>query len=189
LKPTILGSKSLDYVVEKLSQYNLCLEGDVICTCDNCGVKIVDKENSVESLCNNCRSKIERLSKIKDITVKLSGPEYATFTKVGSGFVLYADIKNETTELQKIKLDDFYIVVSERQQSPDSYFTGYIFDEEHLLPFTSKCCAKIWPLKNDLQKIKKDDYAIISLLNNRKRHMFKFIYNGNTWVIDDYYVV
>ena len=66
---------------------------------------------------------------------------------------------------------------------------GYIFDEEHLLPFTSKCCAKIWPLKNDLQKIKKDDYAIISLLNNRKRHMFKFIYNGNTWVIDDYYVV
>ena len=190
ITPKIIGEKTIDSIVSSLLKCNLTLKGDAIFTCSKCGQRYAaSTEEAKISLCRVCFSKKERINSIHSIKVTMSGPAYGSFTRINSGFVLFANVNNNTDSLLKIKLLDYYIVSNGQQKSPESYYSGYTFDEECLMPSTTKCCGKIWNASLwAYGKVQIDDYAIITLKCNGDTHMFKFVFEGETWILDDYYL-
>ena len=184
-----VGNKVIDEIAEILMKNKLTLAGDSIYTCSKCAKTYVDvsDDKSIHH-CKLCCAKTERINSISEYSVTISPPEYSSFTTSGDGFLLYANITNNTYELQKIRLCDFYIVSDGQQRSPDSFFTGYMFTEEMIMPITSRSCAKIWSKKSmKKDKLTANDYALITLEASSHKYMFKFVFNGNTWDIDDYF--
>lgn len=185
----LIGQKAIDEITQELLRYDLHLTQDEIFTCAQCSRKYADvKQNETLHYCRICQAKKDRIEQMSDIFLTLSQPEYASYTNTGAGFTIYANITNCTEDLQKIKLLEFYIVSDGQQRAPESFLTGYLFNEEIILPMTSKSCGKIWSravMKKD--RLTKGDYAIITLAMDGRRYMFKFVFEENSWRIDDYY--
>ena len=191
LATKLLETKDVDAIISALLSHNLHLFGDTIYICDKCGKEHVSQTNeNLKHYCAVCSAKQDRISEISDFQVTLSGPEYSDYTISGNGFALYGNITNNTDDLKTVKVIEFYVVTGDRQRVPDSYLSGYHFNDEIILPHTSKCCAKVWSLsKMDGKKLKNSDYSIITIEANNTKHIFKFIFNGTVWSIDDYYKV
>lgn len=185
----LIGAKGIDEISQGLMEYNLHLKNDEIYTCTQCSRKYADvKQDGEKHYCRICQAKNERIGQISDLLLSLSDPEYASYSNLGVGFTIYANITNNTAEVQKIKLLEFYIVSEGQQRSPDSFLTGYVFNEETILPMTSRSCGKIWSravMKKD--KLTSGDYAVITLLIANKRYMFKFVFCEAGWQLDDYF--
>ena len=184
-----VGFKVVAEITEALLKYDLHLSGEELYICSKCGKKFsAEKTDSNEHYCNTCQERINRINEISDIKVMVSGPEYSSYTNMGEGFVLYANITNNTYNLRKIKVNDFYLVSEGQQRSPEYFYSGFMFIEETLMPMCSKSCAKIWSkkaMKKD--KLSPNDYVIITLFSEAKNYMFKFVFDGEEWSIDDYF--
>lgn len=175
----LIGQKAIDEITQELLRYGLHLTQDEIYTCAQCSRKYADvKQNETLHYCRICQAKNDRIEQISDILLTLSPPEYASYTNVGTGFTIYANITNNTEDLQKIRLSEFYIISDGQQRAPESFLTGYVFNEETLLPMTSRSCGKIWSRtvmkKNNLTI---GDYAVITLFMASRRYMFKFVFD------------
>lgn len=184
-----IGAKSIDEITDKLLKFNLHLEDDAIYECAKCGRKFCDMlDDCTEHFCRICAAKMERVEMISDITVTLSQPQYGSYTNISSGFTVYANITNNTEKPQKIKLADFYLVTDGQQRAPESFLTGYVFNDETVLPMTSRSCGKIWSLRTlGRTHLTNGDYSVITLVMNGTSYMFKFVYKESGWEIDDYY--
>lgn len=185
----IFGVKSIEDITASLLKYNLHLDGDEIYECAECGKKFCDIiNNSSKHYCPQCSAKMERVEQISDITITLSKPEYGSYTNTASGFTLYANITNNTDKPQKIKLTDFYIFTDGQQKAPEAFLTGYVFNEETVFPMTSRSCGKIWSARTvSRTSLISGDYSLITVVMNGTRYMFKFVYDGDNWRIDDYF--
>ena len=184
-----LGAKMINEIADALMKRDLHLVSDEIYLCSKCSKRFADEKfNTSTHYCPICKAKLDRLEEISDVSVSLSPPEYSSYTATGEGFALYANITNNTYDLQKVRVCDFYIVSDGQQRSPEYFLTGYTFTEETIIPMTSRSCAKIW--SNRVMKknrLTAADYAIITLELSSCRHMFKFVFNGETWDLDDYF--
>lgn len=184
-----LGAKMINEIADALMKRDLHLASDEIYLCSKCSKRFADeKSNTSTHYCPICQAKLDRLDEIPDVSVSLSLPEYSSYTATGEGFALYANITNNTYDLQKVRVCDFYIVADGQQRSPEYFLTGYTFTEEIIIPMTSRSCAKIW--SNRVMKknrLTASDYAIITLEISSHKHMFKFVFNGATWDLDDYF--
>ena len=183
------GTKAITEITSALMKRDLHLASDMIYICDRCSARFADEISLQKShICPVCQAKLDRLDEISEISVSLSAPEYSSYTAIGDGFALYANITNASYEIKKIRICDFYIVADGQQRSPEYFLTGYTFSEETIIPMTSRSCAKIWSnrvMKKD--KLSVSDYAIISLGVSTQKHIFKFVFNGEAWDLDDYY--
>lgn len=188
----IAGESALLSIRKALSSGRLLLKDDYIIKCTQCGEKYID-DNPYKTVCDSCIKKKKRISKMSKIDISLTGPDYGSYTNLSSGFTLYANFKNTTTELLTVELNDFYVVEEGKQISPKYYLTGYSFDEETIMPNTVKSVGKIW----DIERFKystflnDDTYAIITIKikAEENKRMYKFVYNGESWSIDDYFTV
>ena len=189
LSTKLFGEKSIEAITNALMEQNVHLLNDEFYTCDKCGKNFVSEQSANQKhYCRICKSKLERVSQISDFTIELTGPEYSSYTMIGNGFVLYANITNETEELRTVNLTEFYLVSKGRERAPDSFLKGYLFNEEKIMPMTSKCAAKIWPLSTlNGQRLEEKDYALITLISNRKEYMYKYVFDGSNWFVDDYF--
>lgn len=185
----LLGVNGVEAITNALMKHGFHLLNDEFYICDKCGKRFVDERHTDEKhFCRICKAKFERVSRITDFSISLTGPEYSNYTRIGEGFVLYANIQNETEYLKKVKLTEFYIVSHGRERAANSYLSGYVFEEEKILPMTSKCCAKIWALSAmNGKRLEESDYALITIVSNYKEYMFKFIFDGVSWFVDDYW--
>ena len=183
-----IGSKGAEEIANALMQRNLHLENDEIFECLQCSKKYVQESNDdIKNYCTLCQMKKDRIAEIDLISVTLTAPEYSSYTGLGDGFDLKANIKNNSCDsLLKIQVCDFYIVSNGQQFSPECFLSGYKFLEEDIWPLTSRSCAKIWSNKKK-SKVLPNDYAIISLKNSGITYMFKFLFDGSQWNIDDYF--
>lgn len=189
LSTKLFGEKGVEAVAKALMEQGLHLLDDEFYVCDKCAKQFVDVySDSKKHYCKICKSKLERISQISDFTIELTGPEYSSYTMSGDGFALYANITNETEELKKAKLTEFYLVSRGRERAPDSFLKGYIFEEEKILPMTSKCAAKIWSLSTTGgQRLEEGAYVLITLISNSKEYMYKYVFDGLEWFVDDYF--
>lgn len=185
----LFGVNGVDAIANALMKYGVHLLNDEFYSCHKCRKRFVGEISSAEEhYCRICNAKLDRVSKISDFSISLTGPEYANYTRIGDGFALYANIQNETEELQKVKFTEFYLVSHSRERAPASFLTGYVFEEEKIMPMTSKCCSKIWALSSmDGKRLEVNDYVLITIVSNFKEYMFKFDFDGVNWLVDDYW--
>ena len=183
-----LGLKTIAEIANALLKRDLHLASDDIYICSKCSEKFADEITRASThFCPYCQAKIDRISEISDISVTLSQPEYSDYETIGKGMVIYANITNNTYGLMKIRVCDFFIVIDGQQRSPKYFLSGYNFVEENVLPMSTRTCAKIWSRKELTQEtLKVSDYAVLTL-QNTKKHIFKFVFNGENWDIDDYF--
>lgn len=187
-----LGVKGINAITDALIKHDITIKGDGIYTCSDCDAKF-SAPISLElvTYCPTCTAKKERIESIEQLEVRLSDIQYAGFTSIQSGFDIYANIKNLTDTLIKVKLKDFYVVSKGRQHSPKFYLTGYSFDEELIMPKSIKSVAKIWDLDDfNGAKLEEGDEAFISLFipSTNKTLMYKFVLDEfSDWVIDDFF--
>ena len=188
----IAGDRGIAEIAKVLFNVRLHLSGDTFYRCEICnkkGVKQVD--DSRTTLCKECAIKQKRIRKMKDVCVSISGPDYGSYTNLSSGFTLYANIENKTSNLMEITLTDFYVFSEGRQRAFLYYLNGYSFDTEHLFAHTSKTAGKIFPITGLKDgRLSVGDYVIIKIrTNSNEFRMFKFVYTDrilNTWRLDDY---
>ncbi len=117
-------------------------------------------------------------------------PEYSSFERLTSGFILYANIKNIGEDLIKVKLKEFYVESEGRQIAKKYHLSGYYFDEESIMPSSTRTAAMIWDVDNfPGKKIKEGDMVFITLTlpHEKKNLMYKFIYGEEGMIIEDYF--
>lgn len=188
----IAGESALASIRKALHDGRLLLKDDYVLKCEHCDEQFVSNDTT-RTICDTCAAKKKRVSKISKLEITISGPDYGSYTNLSSGFTLYANMKNITADLLKVRLVDFYVVENDKQISPKYYLNGYSFDEEMIMPGTVKSAGKIW----DTERFKyssfldSDAYAILIIKLGTEEHkrMYKFAYKNDTWVIDDYYTV
>lgn len=188
----IAGESALASIRKALYDGRLLLKNDYVLKYEHCGGNFVSDDTS-RTVCDDCAGKRKRISKISKLEITISGPDYGSYTNLSSGFTLYANMKNTTSDLLKVRLVDFYVVEDDKQISPRYYLNGYSFDEEMIMPGTVKSAGKIW----DAERFKypsflgSNTYAIlaIKIASEEHKRMYKFVYKDNTWIIDDFYTV
>ena len=192
-KKSIAKDSALSSIRSTLHEGKLLLKGDYVIRCEHCGNFYVS-DDATNHLCQECISRLKRISKAADIQVTLHGPEYSSFTNLSSGFILYAHIKNNSKKVQTVKLIDFYVVEDEKQKAPKYFLTGYSFDKETIIPDTVRAVGKIWDAKEFEYEsfLPSDTYAILSIKvegenNNR---VYKFVNERSKdkgWKLFDFY--
>lgn len=188
----IAGESALASIRKALHEGRLLLKDDYVLKCERCEGHFVSDDTS-RVICDACAAKKKRVAKISKLEITISGPDYGSYTNLSSGFTLYANMKNTTSDLLKVRLVDFYVVEGDKQISPKYYLNGYSFDEEMIMPGTVKSAGKIW----DTERFKyssfldSDAYAILIIKISVEDHkrMYKFACKNDTWVIDDFYTV
>ena len=133
------------------------------------------------------------MKKISKLDMTISGPDYGSYTNLSAGFTLYANMKNTTSDLLKVRLHDFYVVEDDKQISYRYFLNGYSFDEEIIMPGTVKSAGKIWDTTRFQYStfLASDAYIIVSIKIASEDHkrMYKFVKKDGVWVIDDYFTV
>lgn len=188
----IAGESALASIRNALHDGRLLLKDDYVLKCEHCDDQFVSNDTG-RTICDTCAAKKKRVSKISKLEITISGPDYGSYTNLSSGFTLYANMKNTTSDLLKVRLVDFYAVEGDKQISPKYYLNGYSFDEEIIMPETVKSAGKIW----DTERFKyssfldSDAYAILVIKIGTEDHkrMYKFAYKNGSWVLDDFYSV
>lgn len=168
----------------------LFLEGDEVFECCKCSKQFVAEGGSTNTtFCPLCQLKNERIAKISTLKISLMPPEYSSYTNLGEGFHLIANIKNEEFDkIQTVSIKDFYIISMGRQFSPNCFLSGYSFSEEEIWPMTTRSFAKIWGIKEfNKTKLSDGDCCIITLKSSGTTHVFKFVLDSNNWILDDYF--
>lgn len=185
------GVKGVALIEAALMAHELLLRGDLIYECSKCGIDYPDIINvSSKHYCSKCAAKRERIEGIDRIKITLMEPEYSSFERLSSGFILYANIKNISEELIKVKLKEFYIESNGRQIAKKYHLSGYYFDEESIMPISTRTAAMIWDVENFAdKKLKEGDMVFITLYlpQEKKNLMYKFTYGEEGMVIDDYF--
>ena len=185
-----IGIKGSQNIADTLLKKDLFLEGDEVFECSKCSKQFVVEEGSTNTIfCPLCQLKNERISKISTLKVSLMPPEYSSYTNLGEGFHLTANIQNDAYDkIQTISIKDFYIISMGRQFLPNCFLSGYSFSEEEIWPMTTRSCAKIWDIQEfNKTKLSDGDYCIITLKSSGATHMFKFVFDSNNWMLDDYF--
>ena len=185
-----LTPSEINSIVNILNKHNLKLAHDSNYFCDSCGKHFVDEWTFEEQhFCPLCRFKAERVKKIDEISVELTTADSNIFIANALGVALHANITNHTTEVKKIKLLEFYLIIDNKQYATEFNHLGYKFNDETIMPMSTKCCGKIWKYSytTGFFVISPNDYAIITLKMDEKTFMFKFVYTESKWEIDDYY--
>jgi hypothetical protein len=129
-----------------------------------------------------------------DLEIKL--PEYSTYRGGEKGFTLYVNVLNRLNYPLKLKLMLCAIYMNGMLRNSDYIYTGYQFDEELILPKTSKTIGRIWITdSSDNKQIYNGDYLLITLFdtkNNIEYHIkYKFDETpmGNCWTEENWYEV
>lgn len=188
LEKKIVGSHLLECIVDNLQQNRTHLRDDVFCHCISCKEEFVRAADEDNRLCPNCLARLKRVSKIKNYSVSIEGPEYSNFTDGTSGFILYATVNNNTAKPIIANLNEFGVYFGKRLWPASSYLTGYRFKEERILPWSAKTVAKIWSGNQWEEKsLPSESYIIFSVEINSKMHMFKFKKDGDEWKVNDYF--
>jgi hypothetical protein len=68
--------------------------------------------------------------------------------------------------------------------------SGYYFDEESIMPSSTRTAAMIWDVESFTdKKLKEGDtvFITLSLPQEKKNLMYKFIYSEDGMVIEDYF--
>ena len=187
-----VGEAAMTSIRKALYNGRLLLRNDFVLKCERCNEHFVSDDIS-RNICDECIAKRKRISKLTKLNITISGPDYGSYFKLSSGFALFANMKNMTTELLTVRLIDFYVVERDKQISPKYFLDGYSFDEEMIMPGTVKSAGKIWDIERFLSSssLGSSTYAVLSVkvLSEEHKRMFKFVYKGYRWEIDDYYIV
>lgn len=187
----IAGESALESIRNALRDGRLLLKNDYILKCEHCDNQFVSN-NVDQTICDACEAKKKRVLKISKLEITISGPDYGSYTNLSSGFTLYANMKNTTPDLLKVQLVDFYVVENDKQISPKYYLSGYSFNEEMIMPGTVKSAGKIWDTERfEYSSFLDDVYAIliIKIGAEERKRMYKFVYENDAWVIDDFFTV
>ena len=130
----------------------------------------------------------------RSISIELKNPEYSTYVGGGQGFTIFANIRNLNETPLKIKLKSCAIFMGGMLRISDYAYSGYQFDEETILPNTTKTFGKIWITdKLSVTKIRTGDYLILSLMevDSKIIYQIKYTYNenhlGGFWSEDNWY--
>lgn len=186
-----LGQKGVMQIANALNEHELFLYGDRSYECEKCGTSYPDViSTATEHFCPSCSARLERIKKMDRVQIKISEPEYSSFERLSSGFILYANIKNVSDELLKVKLKEFYIESNGRQIARKYHLQGYYFDEESIMPMSTRTSAMIWDTSSFAQsKLQEGDcvFITLSLLNDKKTLMYKFKYQDDEMKIEDYF--
>lgn len=185
------GVKGIATIESALMAHDLLLRGDLVFECEKCGCDYPDEISVVSHhYCPKCTAKRERIKGIDRIKITLMEPEYSSFERLSSGFILYANLKNISDELIKVKLKEFYIESNGRQIARKYHLSGYYFDEESIMPSSTRTAAMIWDVESFAdKKLKEGDtvFITLSLPQEKKNLMYKFIYSEDGMVIEDYF--
>lgn len=186
----IAGDAALASIRKALHSGRLLLKDDYLIKCQHCGGYIISNDTS-RTICDECIAKQKRIKKISKLDITISGPDYGSYSNLSSGFTLYANIKNTTSDLLKVRLHDFYVVEENKQISFRYFLNGYSFDEETIMPGTVKSAGKIWDTSRFQYStfLASDAYIIVTVKIATEDHkrMYKFIEKDGKWVIDDFF--
>ena len=117
------GESALASIRNALHDGRLLLKDDYVLKCEHCDDQFVSNDTG-RTICDTCAAKKKRVSKISKLDITISGPDYGSYTNLSSGFTLYANMKNTTSDLLKVRLVDFYVVEDDKQISPRYYLNG-----------------------------------------------------------------
>ncbi len=186
----IAADAAIATIRNALRDVHLLLKDDYFIFCRDCEQRFVSDETDGHT-CENCKAKKKRISKISKLDINISGPEYGSFTDLLHGFVLYANIKNTTSDLLNVKLLSTYVVEDDKQISPVNFLKGYYFENEVIMPDTVRSAGQIWSTERFILKssLSNGTYLILSvkLSSEPISRMYKFVYKDNSWEIDDYF--
>lgn len=186
-----LGVKGVSLICDALKKQELLLKGDSTYTCRMCDEEFVGElDLDRYHLCPLCKAKKDRVSQIDSYAISVSQPEYSSYDGIPSGFTIYANIKNITDHLGKIKLKEFHIESKGKQISPRFYLKGYYFDEETIMPMSTRTSAKIWDCSDFSEtQMSAGDFVYITLYDTaeKKNLMYKFKYTEEEMQIDDFF--
>lgn len=187
------GVKGVAQIETALISHEILLRGDLMYECEKCGVEFPDVIGTQSRhYCPKCTAKLDRIRNIDLVKITLLEPEYSSFERLSSGFILYANLKNISEELIKVKLKEFYVESHGRQIARKYHLSGYYFDEESIMPNSTRTAAMIWDVDSFLnKKLEEGDYVFItlSLLQEKKDLMYKFQYTEDGMTIEDYFEV
>lgn len=188
----IAGDTALASIRKALHSGRLLLKDDYLIKCEHCGEYIISNDTT-RTICDDCIAKQKRIKKINKLDITISGPDYGSYTNLSAGFTLYANMKNTTSDLLKVRLLDFYVVEEDKQISYRYFLNGYSFDEEIIMPGTVKSAGKIWDTARFQYStfLASDAYIIVSIKIASEDHkrMYKFVKKDGSWVIDDFFTV
>lgn len=186
------GFRLRDCDVDTYPSINDCIKHNFKCKeCE--GTLKTENTNVEERLCGNCVARIQRTEGATTLSLDISSPEYADFTK-GKGLLIYVTIINLTEKPLKLSLQEcsIYRNADKRQQNSNYSYTGYAFDEEFVFPNTAKTMGRIWITENwSTANLDYDDYITVSFKdeNSQRLYFYKYNYNedDNDWTFYDYY--
>lgn len=131
-----------------------------------------------------------------NFSVEVKSPEYSTYTKGGAGFTIYVNITNLTNTPIKLKLKSCAIYTNGMLRTSDYGYTGYQFDEEYVLPQTTRTFGKIWITDGFPQKkLRSGEYLLLCLVevDSDIEHHIKYVFNegrpSNNWVEENWYEI
>lgn len=119
----------------------------------------------------------------RSIKVEIKPPEYSVFTGGKNGFIIYGNIINKTERPIKLKLKSCAVFIDEMLRASDYIYSGYGFDEELILPQTTRTFGKIWVTDQLGQKrINSGDYLTLCLVDtlSHLNYHIKYAYHEKT---------
>ena len=194
LKELGISEKNLSELEYELAEKHYPLKGDVIKRCRLCRemrAYVKSQEDEGKHYCADCKDRIKRMEKKKEIDIRIDLPVSTKFTSGKSGFYIMANIHNVSRKVIKVKMVDCYFVSLGRKWIPDSTLEGYTFGTEELLPDSVKSVAKIWSQGYwSYRELDNRDYMVIELLvNDNQKQIFKFLYLDKQWIEFDHHAV
>lgn len=132
----------------------------------------------------------------RNFSLEFRLPEYAEYTKGGEGFTLYGNIYNRTEEPLKLKLKSCALYINGMLRASDYSYSGYQFDEEYILPKTTRTFGKIWITDGFVnKKLSNNDYVTVCLVdtNAQTEHHIKFVFKESEledfWIQENWYEI
>ena len=174
-----IGQATIDEIVSVLGDNNIHLKGDDYHICSICKNQFVDCQNDENAVCFDCNERLNRLKRNKKFGIRIELIP-SSFKDDSKGFILYADVKNNSKSIQNLSYKEAYIVSNGRQHSSNNYLSGYRWSEsEDLFPNSVKTIGLIWYDNYlDFDELEENDELIIVLHSSSesKTYFFKFIY-------------
>ncbi len=151
-------------------------------------------DNLFEKPISNHSNSDDTASSLRNIGVEIKSPEYSKFTGGGEGFTIYGNITNKTEKPIKLKLKSCAVFISGMLRVSDYTYSGYQFDEELIVPNTTRTFGKIWITDKFIQKeLKSGDYLMLCLIDvdSKLIYYIKYTYtensSGDFWVEENWF--
>ena len=96
---------------------------------------------------------------------------------------LTVNIENTSCKPESITLEEFYIVSGGEKFLPTKWQE---YNEVEILSMSTRSCEQKWKCDSS-HFITKGDYVIITLKSREDTHVFKFVYKGRRFSLDDYF--